>query len=218
MILELRDRQARNLLATLLLSQGCPMISHGDELGRTQRGNNNAYCQDNELSWVDWSAADPDLLEWTAPRDPASVGEQPVLRRQEFFVGAVGRGHRRHDLVWLRPDGLEMKDSNWRNRSLLSIGLLLNGEMIPDRSERGEPIQGDTLLVLLHAHHEPVGWKLPGEEWGREWEVNLDTAKPSEAPGERWCRAGEVLSLKPRSVVVLRRLSLISLVICLGTP
>jgi isoamylase len=203
-ILELRDRQARNLLATLLLSQGCPMVSHGDELGRTQRGNNNAYCQDKELAWVNWEDADSALLEWTR-RLIRLRSEQPALRRQKFFFGAVGRGHRRHDLVWLRPDGLEMKDSNWRNRSLLSIGLLLNGEMIPDRSERGERIQGDTLLVLLHAHHEPVGWKLPGEEWGREWEVILDSAFPSEAPGERTCRAGEVLSLKPRSLAVLRR-------------
>ena len=128
-----------------------------------------------------------------------------MLRRQKFFVGAVGRGHRRQDLVWLRSDGQEMKNPNWRNRSLLSIGMLLNGEMIPDRSERGEPIHGDTLLLLLHAHHEPVGWRLPGDEWGREWAIELDTARPAEVPGERRCLAGGVLSLVPRSIVVLKR-------------
>jgi isoamylase len=203
-ILALRGKQVRNLLATLLLSQGCPMISHGDELGRSQFGNNNAYCQDNEITWIDWQNADRELIEWTR-RLISFRREHQVLRRQKFFVGAVGRGHRRQDLVWLRSDGQEMKDPNWRNRSLLSIGMLLNGEMIPDRSERGEPVHGDTLLLLLHAHHEPVGWKLPGEEWGREWAIELDTARPAEAPGERRCQAGRVLSLVPRSIVVLKR-------------
>jgi glycogen operon protein len=195
----------RNFLATLLLSQGCPMLSHGDELGRTQRGNNNAYCQDNELSWVDWENADEQLIDWTA-RLITLRREQPVLHRQKFFVGAVGRGHRRQDLVWLRPDGLEMRDSNWRNRSLLSIGMLLNGEMIPDRSERGEPTRGDTLLILLHSHYQPLGWKLPDELWGRDWEIVVDTARPCDKAGERRCRAGTVLAMEPRSMVVLRRI------------
>jgi len=203
-IVELRQRQVRNFLATVLLSEGCPMISHGDELGRTQRGNNNAYCQDNELTWVDWEDADQELIDWTR-RLIRLRSQQPVLHRQKFFVGAVGRGHRRQDLVWLRPDGQEMKDPNWRNRSLLSVGMLLNGEMIPDRSERGEPIRGDTLLMLLHAHHEPVGWKLPDEVWGPEWEVVVDTARPCDESGERRCRAGQTLVLEPRSLVVLRR-------------
>ncbi|MDQ6918584.1 MAG: glycogen debranching enzyme, partial [Candidatus Dormibacteraeota bacterium] len=187
-------------------SQGCPMISHGDELGRSQRGNNNAYCQDDELTWVDWDHADPELLAWTR-RLIRFRREQPVLRRQKFFIGAVGRGSRRQDLVWLRSNGQEMKDANWRNRSLLSIGMLLNGEMIPDRSPRGEPIRGDTLLLLFHAHHEPLGWKLPGAEWGREWAVELDTAKPAEQSSSRRCRAGEILSLEPRSVAVLKRIT-----------
>jgi len=199
-----RARQARNFLATVLLSQGCPMISHGDEVARTQDGNNNAYCQDSELTWVDWANADTELLDWTR-RLIRFRREQPVLHRQKFFFGAVGRGHRRQDLVWLRSDGQEMKDPNWRNRSLLSIGMLLNGDMIPDRSERGEPIRGDTLLLLFHAHHEPLDWRLPGEEWGGEWEILADSAIPGETPGARRCRAGGVLRLVPRSVVVLKR-------------
>ena len=205
-ILSLRARQVRNLLAGVLLSQGCPMISHGDELGRTQRGDNNAYCQDNELTWIDWEHADLDLIAWTR-RLIAFRREHQVLRRQRFFVGAVGRGNRRQDLVWLRSSGQEMKDPNWRNRSLLSIGMLLNGEMIPDRSQRGEPVRGDTLLLLFHAHHEPLGWKLPDEEWGREWAIELDSAQPAVAAGSRRCRAGEVLQLEPRSIVVLKRIT-----------
>jgi glycogen operon protein len=203
-VLELRARLVRNFLATVLLSEGCPMLSHGDELGRTQLGNNNAYCQDNELTWIDWENADSKLIDWTT-RLIRLRRQQPVLHRQKFFLGAVGRGTRRKDLVWLRPDGQEMKDPNWRNRGLLSVGMLLNGEMIPDRSERGEPIRGDTLLLLLHAHHEPLGWKLPEELWGREWEVVLDTARPCETDGERHCRAGQTLAMEPRSLVVLRR-------------
>jgi glycogen debranching enzyme GlgX len=121
-VLELRARQVRNFLATVLLSQGCPMISHGDELGQTQAGNNNAYCQDNELTWIDWENADQQLIDWTR-RLIKLRSEQPVLHRQKFFVGAVGRGTRRKDLVWVRPDGQEMKDPNWRNRSLLSVGM-----------------------------------------------------------------------------------------------
>jgi len=205
-ILSLRARQVRNLLASVLLAQGCPMISHGDELGRNQRGNNNAYCQDSELTWIDWEHADHDLIEWTR-RLIRLRREHQVLRRQRFFIGAVGRGNRRQDLVWLRSNGQEMKDPNWRNRSLLSIGMLLNGEMIPDRSPRGEPVRGDTLLLLFHAHHEPLGWKLPDEEWGREWAIELDSAQPAAAPGSRRCRAGEVLPLEPRSVAVLKRIT-----------
>jgi glycogen operon protein len=180
------------------------MLSHGDELGRTQRGNNNAYCQDSELTWIDWEHADAALVEWTK-RLIAFRRQQPVLHRQRFFVGAVGRGHRRQDLVWLRPDGQEMKDPNWRNRALLSIGMLLNGEMIPDRSDRGEPIRGDTLLLLFHAHHEPVSWRLPGEEWGRTWESVLDSSRPSEKAGARRARAGESIPVGARSLAVLRR-------------
>jgi glycogen operon protein len=205
-VIELRDRQVRNFLATVLLSQGCPMIGHGDELGRTQRGNNNAYCQDDELSWVEWEQADQALVDWTQ-RLIVLRREQPVLRRQKFFIGAVGRGHRRKDLVWLRPDGHEMKDANWRNRGLLSIGVLLNGDMIPDRAPRGEPIRGDTLLLIFHAHHEAVDWRLPVEdELGKEWEMLLDSADPAEKTGSPRYRAGESLARQPRSLAVLRRL------------
>ena len=106
-----------------------------------------------------------------------------------------------------RRNGGEVGVATWRNGVLVCSGGVLIGAMISDRSERGEPISGDTLLLLFHAHHEPLGWKLPGEDWGREWAVELDTAQPAEAPGSRHCLAGEILSLKPRSVVVLKRSS-----------
>ena len=202
-VLELRERQMRNMLTTLLLSQGCPMLLSGDEIGRTQRGNNNAYCQDTEVSWLDWENADQSLAEFTR-RLIAFRKAQPVLRRKRFFAGQVGRGHQRKDLVWFRQDGQEMRDADWGNRGRQSIGMLLNGELIPDRGRRGEPIEGDTLLVLLHAHYRDVGWKMP-TGWGDEWEVILDTAEPHERPGHRRCLAGETLDVTSRSLVVLRR-------------
>ena len=205
-IIELRGRQVRNFLSTILLSQGCPMISHGDELGRSQHGNNNAYCQDNELTWIDWATADQDLLAWTR-RLIELRRSQPVLHRPRFFIGAVGRGHRRKDLVWLRRDGQEMKDADWRRSSQLSIGMLLNGDLIPDRTERGDPIRGDTLLILLHAHHEGAEWKLPSEDWGREWEHVLDSARPDEPAGGKRHRAGGGIQRPPRSLLVMKRLT-----------
>ena len=202
---DLRARQQRNLLATVLLSQGCPMLLSGDEIGRTQGGNNNAYCQDNEVSWLDWANADQLLYDFAA-RLIALRKAQPVLRRRRFFSGAVGRGHARKDVAWFRQDGQEMRDGNWRSRSQSSLGMLLNGDLIPERSERGDRISGDTLLVYLHAGSEPIVWTLPASAWGAEWEIVLDTALPAEAPGVRRLAAGTAMEAAPRSLVVLRRM------------
>ena len=204
-ILELRDRQRRNLIATLIVSQGCPMVLHGDELGRTQRGNNNAYCQDNEISWVDWTTVDRTMLEFTR-RVLALRHAQPVLRRQHFFQGQVGRGVRRKDIVWFRTDGAEMEDEDWADDQRRSLGMLLNGELIPERDDLGDRIRGDTLLVLLHSHWEDVAWRLP-TGWGEHWEVLLDTARPEERAGARTVAAGADLTLTARSLAVLRRTS-----------
>ncbi|HEX6488005.1 MAG TPA: glycogen debranching protein GlgX [Candidatus Dormibacteraeota bacterium] len=203
-VLELRARQQRNFLATLLLSQGCPMLLHGDELGRTQRGNNNAYCQDGEISWVDWEAVDEGLLAFTR-RLIALRREQPVLRRRRFFAGQIGRGPRRKDIAWFRQDGQEMREADWRSGSRRSLGMLLNGDLIPDRGPRGEPVGGDTLLALMHSHEDELEWTLPSG-WGERWEVLLDTARPGEAAGLRDFEAGGTLRVVGRSVVVLRRL------------
>ena len=204
-ILELRHRQRRNLIATLIVSQGCPMVLHGDELGRTQRGNNNAYCQDNEISWVDWTTVDRTMLEFTR-RVLALRHAQPVLRRQHFFQGQVGRGVRRKDIVWFRTDGDEMEDEDWADDQRRSLGMLLNGELIPERDDLGDRIRGDTLLVLLHSHWEDVAWRLP-TGWGEHWEVLLDTARPEERAGARTVAAGADLTLTARSLAVLRRTS-----------
>jgi glycogen operon protein len=202
---DLRARQQRNFLATLLLSQGCPMLLSGDEIGRTQQGNNNAYCQDNEVSWLDWEKADQPLYDF-AQRIIQLRKAQPVLRRRRFFSGAVGRGHARKDVAWFRQDGQEMRDGNWRSRTQSSLGMLLNGDLIPERSERGERITGDTLLVYMHAGSEPIIWTLPGQAWGAQWEILLDTAAPTEDAGVRRLASGAHLEAAPRSLVVLRRM------------
>jgi isoamylase len=201
-ILELRARQQRNLLATVFLSQGCPMLLTGDEMSRTQRGNNNAYCQDNEISWIDWRKQDATMLAFTR-RLIQLRAEQPVLRRQRFFQGQVGRGTRRKDIGWFRRDGLEMTDRHWGNEARQSLGMLLNGDLIPDRGPRGEPIVGDSLLILLHSNHDDTAWQLP-TGWGAEWDVILDTAAPAEPPGTRRCTQGGALTVTGRSLVVLR--------------
>ncbi|HEV2953756.1 MAG TPA: glycogen debranching protein GlgX [Candidatus Dormibacteraeota bacterium] len=206
-ILELRARQRRNFLATILLSQGCPMLLAGDETGNTQRGNNNAYCQDNEISWLDWSDVDTDLLEFT--RRLISIrSKEPVLRRHRFFEGQVGPGQRRKDLVWFRKDGKEMTDVDWGDSSRKSLGMLLNGDQIPDRGTRGEPIRGNTLMVILHAHHEDLLWKLPAG-WGETWEVMLDSGAP--AAKQRNRRAGGMARFKARSSLRLKARSLVLL-------
>jgi isoamylase len=198
----LRARQQRNFLATMLISQGCPMVLSGDEIGRTQEGNNNAYCQDNEISWLDWQHADTSLDRFTRQLI-ALRRAHPVLRRQRFFSGEVGRGHKRKDIAWFRRDGREMTNRHWTAGDRRSLGMLLNGEMIPDRGPRGERILDDTLLVLLHAHHEDTLWQLP-TGWGGRWEVLVDTAEPDEAAGTRSVGAGDALPVTARSLVILR--------------
>ena len=198
----LRARQMRNLLVTMFVSQGCPMLLGGDEIGRTQRGNNNAYCQDNEVSWFDWEHADEAMLAFTR-RVIALRASQPVLRRRHFFQGQVGRGARRKDIAWFRRDGEELRDEDWGSGQRQSLGMLLNGDLIPDKGRRGERVRGDTLLVLLHSSAEDTAWILP-TGWGRTWEVLLDTAKPAEPPGTRRLSEGESLTVVPRSVIVLR--------------
>src|SRR6202043_2439690 len=141
-ITALRDRQRRNLIACVLLSQGCPMICGGDEIGRTQHGNNNAYCQDNELSWLDWTRIDEVMLRFVQ-RVVAFRREQPVLRRKRFFSGEATRRSGRKDIIWLLPNGEEFADTDWDNDGERSIGMILNGEEIPDRDARGHRIVGD---------------------------------------------------------------------------
>ena len=172
----LRERQKRNFLATLLLSQGVPMISHGDELGRTQRGNNNAYCQDNEITWIDWNldAARRALLEFTS-KLVHFRRSQPALRRRKYFQGRSIRGGGVKDMAWLAPDGREMTDEAWNAPLIRSIGVLMVGDALDEVDERGRQVTGDTLLMLLNAHFEEVPFVLPKVDEGKSWLRVIDT-------------------------------------------
>jgi glycogen operon protein len=178
-ILALRARQKRNLIATLFLSEGVPMLCGGDELGHTQNGNNNAYCQDNELTWLDWELT-PEQQDFLAfVRTVTRVWrEQPVLHRRKFFQGRGIRGSDIKDISWLEPSGKEMPDEAWSVGFVRSLGVRLAGDLIGDVDERGERIVGDTLLLLLNAHHEPIKFTLPLHQDQQHWELLFDTAKP----------------------------------------
>jgi len=202
-ILDLRARQARNLLATLCFSQGVPMLCAGDELGRTQHGNNNAYCLDDETSWVDWSLdeAGQDLLRFTR-RLLALRRDHPVLHRRTFFQGRPLRGASVTDLAWLDPSGSEVDDRAWQVGHARCLGALLRGDALAELDEDGEPTRGDTLLVLLNAHHGPKAFRLPEPAAGWCWEPLLDTAD-GVAEGTARLR-GRHYRLHARSLALLR--------------
>jgi len=206
-IVRLRHRQRRNFLATLFLSQGVPMLSHGDELGRTQRGNNNAYCQDNELAWIDWSMlrTESDLLEFVR-RLSKLRREHPVFQRRRFFHGRHPEDGRR-DLVWLTPGGVEMTAGDWHVSYAKSLMVYLNGEAITEPGPRGEQIVDDSFLLLINAHHEDMTFTLPGEAFGATWEPVLDTGVDSveSLPADEFRRPGDVVAVTSRSLQVLRQ-------------
>ncbi len=196
-----RVQQRRNFMATVLLSQGVPMICGGDELGRTQKGNNNAYCQDNDISWVHWSLDDEDeeFLEFT--RMLIRLRQRhPVLRRRRFFQGRPLRGHGVKDLVWIDPSGVEMTDEMWMSLHVQCLGMMLSGIGLDETTSRGEPIDDETLCVLLNGGEAPVEFVVPVLESGVPWTVVFDTAKPrlKSAP-----LAGTTYALAGRSVVLL---------------
>jgi isoamylase len=203
-VLALRARQQRNFLATLFLSQGVPMLLHGDEMGRTQLGNNNAYCQDNELSWVDWSLRDENLTLLGFTRRLVDLRRsQPVLRRRRWFVGRPIRGL--SDIAWFTPGGVEMTDDEWEVGFAKSLAVFLNGDGIPSVDERGHRVRGDSLLILFNAHDDTLDFTMPEDRWGDRWSLLIDTAAPELLDGDRECKAGDDLAVTGRSVVVLRR-------------
>ncbi|TCC58257.1 glycogen debranching enzyme GlgX [Kribbella pittospori] len=204
-VLELRGRQQRNFLTTLLISQGVPMIAHGDELGRTQRGNNNVYCQDNEIAWVDWELADPqkDLLEFTSLLVKLR-NNHPVLRRRRFFhgdTGVDGLG----DLVWFTPMGTEMQNGDWQRDDARAIAVFLNGDAISEPDQRGEPVVDDSFLVLLNSDYEPQDFLLPPKKYGENWTVVVDTTTPQGGTSDEPHAAGSTVRLEARSTLVLTR-------------
>ncbi|TQJ46839.1 glycogen operon protein [Streptomyces sp. SLBN-115] len=207
-VLELRARQQRNLLATLLLSQGIPMIGHGDELGRTQGGNNNAYCQDSEVSWVDWRLTDEQRgLADFCRRLVALRAAHPVLRRRRFFRGETVRhaGQPLPDLVWLLPDAREMTDRDWQRADAHSVGVFLNGDAIAEPDPRGRPVVDDSFLLLFNSYWEPVVFRLPDAAYGERWTVCADTTEPDGDPDETEYKAGAEVTLEARSLIVLAR-------------
>jgi isoamylase len=202
-VLELRDRQRRNVMATLLLSVGVPMISGGDELGRTQGGNNNAYCQDTEISWTPWDNTPErrDFLDFTR-RLIRIWKDHPVLRRRKFFQGRRIRGADVLDIAWLNPSGREMADDTWSSPDVRCLGVRLNGDAIDEVDERGARIVGNTLLLLLNAADQPIAFTLPQTAEEERWETLMDTSDPW-APSRR-LRAGGRYELLPRSMAVLK--------------
>ena len=201
-ITKLREQQKRNLMATLLLSQGVPMICGGDEISRTQHGNNNAYCQDNDISWFDWALppADREFLAFT--RDMIRLrAAHPVLRRRRFFQGRKIRGVDVKDLSWFDPDGNEMTDAVWGAQHVRCLGMRLAGDAIEETDDRGHRIVDDTLLILLNAHHETVPFTLPRAGRRPSWTVVLDTSETHTK--KRRIRSGHEYTLQGRSLVVL---------------
>jgi isoamylase len=208
-VLGLRARQRRNFLATLLLSQGVPMIAHGDELGRTQNGNNNVYCQDNELSWMDWDLAETnaDLVDFTS-RVIRLRREHPVFRRRRFFEGQpIREGEELRDIAWFTPGGKEMTRADWDAGFGKSLAVFLNGEQIAERGLRGEQVTDDSFLVCFNAHDGALDFVTPDGEYAKSWVIELDTETPTGASqyedGE--VAGGAAVTVAPRSVVVLRR-------------
>jgi glycogen operon protein len=202
-ILDLRARQRRNFMATLLFSAGVPMISGGDEMVRTQHGNNNAYCQDNEVSWTDWTVTPErqEFLDFTR-RIIRVWRDHPVLRRRKFFQGRRIRGAEVLDIAWLDTAGVEMTDEMWNSPDVRGLGVRLNGDAIQEVNERGERIVGATLLLLLNAGDERLTFVLPPTAVIERWDTLLDTADPWQL--SRRLRAGDRVDLQGRSMALLR--------------
>jgi isoamylase len=201
-----REKQKRNFIATLLLSQGVPMILGGDEMGRTQGGNNNAYCQDNEISWLDWELDESrrDLVEFTR-RVAALRRDHPIFRRRKFFQGTTIRGSEMEDVKWLRPDGEEMDDDDWGTHFVRSFGMLLGGDAMMEWDDRGERVFDDTFLLLFNAAEDAVPFTLPATPSPARWETVLDTARSAAEQASEVHETGASLELPGRSLHVLRR-------------
>jgi glycogen operon protein len=201
-VVRMRERMRKNFLATLAFSQGVPMLSHGDEVARTQRGNNNAYCQDNELSWIDWDIgpAEEELLAFT--REVFAITRKnPVFRRRRFFSGGpIGEGGPK-DVSWVRPTGGEMTMEDWGDRKSQTLGMLIHGEASDDVDERGRPNRGQTLLLLLNASNKAVQYALPKLPERGHWHEAVNTAQSAGRAPRRVPRTG--VNVAAHSLVLL---------------
>jgi isoamylase len=203
-ILRLRAQQRRNFITTLMLSQGVPMLLHGDELGRTQNGNNNGYCQDSELTWIDWENIDEGLLEFTKTVTKLRT-DHPTFRRRRFFHGRPvrrGQGDAVPDIDWLTPSGESMTDEDWDAGYAKSLAVYLNGHGIRSTDERGQEVVDDHFFLAFNASHEPIEFCLPSDDYAGSWTTVLDTAEMGEVePVE--IKPGETVTVQGRAIVVL---------------
>ncbi len=199
----LRWQQKRNFITTLLLSQGVPMLLAGDELNHTQKGNNNAYCQDSDITWLRWDLTEEEHAFLDFVRNVIQIERtQPVFQRRKFFQGRAIYGADIDDITWFEPSGQEMGSEAWNSGYARCLGVRFAGDLIGDVDERGEPVRGDTILLLLNAHHEAIPFTLPARVEGQPWERLLDTADPHGKPDQYI--AGGQYELQGRSMVVLR--------------
>ena len=201
----LRRKQRRNFLTTLFLSQGVPMLLGGDEFGRTQNGNNNAYCQDNEISWLNWNRNEEQnrLLEFT--RKLIQLRKQhPVFRRPKFLQGRRIRGAEVKDVMWFNPGGNEMSDEEWGSPFVRCLGMLLSGDTTDIVTFEGDPVKDETFLLLINAHHEPIQFLIPGLEH-LEWELIVDTSdEDGFVAANKKIASGDDFDLKERNTALLR--------------
>jgi glycogen operon protein len=201
-ILKLRHQQKCNMLSTLFLSQGVPMLVAGDELGRTQQGNNNAYCQDNEISWLNWEKADQTLLNFT--RDLIKFRKtHPAFCRRRWFQGQPIKGVGVEDIAWFLPDGSEMSDEHWGNDMAKSLAVYLNGRGLHSVGPKGEPIVDDSFYLIFNAYHKSIRYKLPTTKYGKQWTIVLDTTECSFKKNKKMYDAESTISVKGRSMVLL---------------
>jgi glycogen operon protein len=199
----MRDRQKRNFLTTLFLSQGVPMLTAGDELGRTQHGNNNAYCHDNELSWINWDNIDTGLLQFTR-KIIHFFKTHPAFSRKKWFKGLPIKGVGLEDIAWFSVEGLEMKEENWQLDHARSLGVYINGKAIRSVDQKGKPIVDDSFYIIFNAHSESLPFKLPPPKFTKEWMKIIDTdLNLLEQKGDIY-KSGEEIIVQGRSVVVLQ--------------
>ncbi len=206
-ILALRAKQTRNILATLMVSQGTPMIAHGDEIGRTQQGNNNVYCQDSELSWMNWSLAEKnaDLLAFTRKATRLRT-DHPVFRRRRFLEGGpIRSGQEVRDIAWLTPSGREMAHEDWGSGFDKCVVMFLNGDAIPEPDARGQRVVDDSFLLCFNAHDEQLDFVAPAGDYASQWEAELNTAEATGA-ADLVVNAGEKIAVPGRSLLVLRKM------------
>ncbi|HEY9001553.1 MAG TPA: glycogen debranching protein GlgX [Mucilaginibacter sp.] len=200
---ELRKRQKRNFLATLFLSQGVPMLLAGDEIGRTQQGNNNSYCQDNEISWIDWNNADKELLDFTSKLIHLRR-EHAAFSRKNWFRGEPVKGNGIEDIAWFQPDGSNMTSEHWNQDFAKSIAVFLNGQGLHAVNSEGEKMVDDNFYIIFNASGEAIEYKLPGEEYAKDWRIIFDTAKYSQEEGQQLYHANETIKIDGRSVILLQ--------------